>query len=238
MAFGRERREAKRITFICEVRCESSSMRNLTTRINDLSTTGVFIDAMSPYPIGSVIKMSFTVLNVPIEVSGEVRYAMPQMGMGVRFIDLKPEHRNILECLIEGKPTGPLPPLSAILGDAPAQSQPSSQQQNVLMGNFAIVSLFDVIQMIENSRQTGALMIASPTVNGEVHFNEGQIVGATSESNVSVDALGLFLGVTEGVFNFKKSDSPFACTIQATSNMGLMMDLLRIKDEESVTADW
>jgi hypothetical protein len=231
MAIGRERREAKRISYICEVLCEGSGIRSLATRINDLSTTGVFIDSMSAYPIGSVIKLKFTIRDVPIEVSGEVRYAMPQVGMGVRFIDLTPEHREIIERLIEGKPTGPLPSISDLQSAAPAQ-------QNVLMGNFAIVSLFDVIQMIENSRQTGVLMIASPTVNGEVQFNQGQIVGAKSEATVSVDALAMFLGVTEGVFNFKKSDKPFPRMIQATSNMALMMDLLRIKDEDNLVIDW
>jgi hypothetical protein len=232
MTNGRERREAKRISYICEVLCEGSGMRSLTTRINDLSTTGVFIDSMSTYPVGSVIKLKFNVRDVPIEVSGEVRYAMAQVGMGVRFIDLKPEHREAIECMIEGRPTGPLPDISAL------EAAPPAQQQNVLMGNFAIVSLFDIIQMIDNSRQTGVLMIASPAVNGEIHFNEGQIVGAASEANVSVDALAMFLAVTEGIFTFRKSDKPYPRTIQASSNMALMMDLLRVKDEDGLVVDW
>lgn len=228
---GIERREAKRISYICEVECEGAGVSHLTTRITDLSATGLFIDSMSPIPVGTSLKLKFKVKDRLIETEGIVRYSLPQMGMGVQFTNLSREHRAILEHLVDGKPL-PEP--------EPAAPQPTvvahahePQARNVLMGNFAIVSLFDVIQMIENSKHTGALFIHSPNVNGEIYINEGNIVGARSELNVSVDALSLFLDVTEGVFEFKKSDTEFQRTIQASSNMGLLLDLLRVKDEEA-----
>ncbi|HKP85343.1 MAG TPA: DUF4388 domain-containing protein, partial [Blastocatellia bacterium] len=114
------------------------------------------------------------------------------------------------------------------------QARPAaSQDRNMLLGNFAIVSLFDVIQIIENNRQTGALVVTSPAANGEVHFNEGRIVGAKSGTLDGQDALITFLDVTEGVFEFHRSEREYECTIRATSNMGLMLDLLRVKDEET-----
>jgi Domain of unknown function (DUF4388) len=103
----------------------------------------------------------------------------------------------------------------------------------MLQGNFAVVSLFDVIQIIENNKLTGALAIASPATNGSIYFNEGLIVGAKVGQIVGQDALQMFLDTTEGVFLFNQSEVEFKPTILTSSNMSLMLDLLRIKDEEA-----
>lgn len=238
----KDRRAAKRITHICEVECEGAGVTRLNTRVNDLSVTGVFIDSMTCFPVGSILKLRFRVRNVMIETEGEVRYSMPQVGMGVRFLNLKPEYISVLESLIEGKPM----PASPMPTPPPNEAQknvleppniyiPSAYRpaQNLLLGNFAIVSMFDVIQMIENSRLTGTLLITSPMVTGEIHFNDGQIVGARSGSSSSSEAITKLIDISEGGFEFKKSDSPYPRTIQSTSNMALLLDLLRVKDEEA-----
>src|SRR5215216_4999471 len=102
----------------------------------------------------------------------------------------------------------------------------------MLMGNFAIVSLFDVIQIIENNRQTGALVLTSPCATGEIYLNEGQIVGAKTGTSEGQEALIKFLDVTEGVFEFHRSEAEYRRAIRASSNMSLMIGLLRVKDEE------
>ena len=104
MRYGKDRREAKRISYICEVECEGIGINRLATRITDLSTTGAFIDSMTCFTQGTILKIKFRVKDIPIEAECEVRYSMPQMGMGVRFLDLKPEYLAVLEHLIEGKP--------------------------------------------------------------------------------------------------------------------------------------
>jgi Domain of unknown function (DUF4388)/PilZ domain len=229
MMYGKERRDAKRVGYICEVECEGDGVR-LASRINDLSATGAFIDSMTSYAPGTILKLKFRIKEIPIEAVCEVRYGMQQMGMGVRFLNLKPEYLAVIEHLIDGKPLV-IPPSDAPPGAN--QAPPAPQDKNMLMGNFAIVSLFDVIQIIENNRQTGALVITSPAANGEIHFNEGRMVGAKSGTTDGQEALIKFLDVTEGVFEFHKSESEYERTIQATSNMGLMLDLLRVKDEEA-----
>jgi hypothetical protein len=103
----------------------------------------------------------------------------------------------------------------------------------VLLGNFALVSIFDVIQMVESSRLTGALVITSPAATGEIYFNAGQMAGAKAGSSSANEAVAKLLGASEGGFEFKKSDSEYPRTIRATSNMALLIDLLRIKDEEA-----
>lgn len=231
MLYGKDRREAKRISYICEVECDASGVSRLATRINDLSMTGAFIDSMTCFAVGTILNLTFHVKNVKIETTAEVRYSMTQQGMGVRFLDLKPDHVAALESLIEGKPLV-LPPAAV---SVPAQPEPTShhKEPEMLTGNFAVVSMFDIIQIIENNRLGGALTVDSSAANGDIHFDTGLIVGAVCGLKSGTDALKQFLDVTEGSFEFRRSDTSYPRTITAGSNMSLMLDLLRVKDEEA-----
>jgi hypothetical protein len=229
MNSGKDRREAKRISYICEVECEGLGISRLATRITDLSTTGAFIDSMVNYAPGTPLTLKFRVKDKLIEAQGEVRYSLRQTGMGVQFINMSAEAQAMLEHLIEGKPL--VAPL--VTPQAAAQPAPATPAPYMLTGNFAIVSLFDVIQIIENNHLTGALVIQSGVAKGEIHFSEGRITGAQAAEKIGQEALVKFLDVTEGSFTFHKSETEYPRTIQASSNMGLMLDLLRIKDEEA-----
>lgn len=231
MRNNKDRREAKRISYVCEVECDGAGLRRLATRINDLSMTGAFIDSMTCYSAGTTIRLRFRINDVLIETKAEVRYSMPRMGMGVRFLDLKPIHIAALESLIEGKPMVP-PPTTPDQQDESEREADGWSTPDMLLGNFAVVSMFDVIQLIENNRLGGALGVMSPAASGEIHFNDGHIVGANSGLKAGVEALKSFLDVTTGSFEFKRSPTQYPRTIDAQSNMSLMLDLLRVKDEE------
>jgi hypothetical protein len=232
MRYGKDRRESKRISYLCEVECEGAGLNRLATRINDLSLTGAFIDSLTCYAPGTSLRLRFHIKDVLIETAAEVRYTMPQMGMGVRFLDLKPDHLAALESLIEGKPL--IRPSAT-----PEQRDGSESKQNgwdtpeMLLGNFAVVSMFDIIQIIENNRLGGVLRVTSRSLNGDIQFNDGQIAGAHSGSKAGVEALKGFLDVTEGSFEFRRSAAHYPPTIHAPSNMSLMLDLLRVIDEEA-----
>ncbi|HEV2715111.1 MAG TPA: DUF4388 domain-containing protein, partial [Terriglobales bacterium] len=47
-------------------------------------------------------------------------------------------------------------------------------------GDLSVISIFDAIQAIENSKLTGSLTLNSNTQAARVLFNDGQIVGAES----------------------------------------------------------
>lgn len=232
MSYGKDRRVAKRISYICEVQCDGSGVSRLATRINDLSVTGAFIDSVTCYPQGTILTLRFHIKDVLIETTAEVRYSMQRMGMGLHFLDLQPIHVAALESLIEGKPMTLPPPTSETPNDGNPKPE-GSHIPDVLLGNFAVVSMFDVIQIIENNRLVGTLTVESPGGKGEICFNDGQIVAAQSGSRTGTEALKNFLGVTEGSFEFKRTTKPYPDNIGATSNMQIMMDLLREKDEEA-----
>jgi hypothetical protein len=236
---GREKRSAKRISYMCEIQCAGQGIKQLNTRINDISVTGLFIDSISCLPVDSILSMTFSVLGVSLTINGIVRHSILQSGMGIEFTDLRADQRAVIECLVEGRP----------LDSTTVQSEPEPLSSNdyktrleevtiieehpILMGNFAIISLFDVIQMIENSKITGTLFIDSAPAKGEIYFNEGLIANARSGANFGINALKHFVFISEGAFEFKKNTREHVPAIRPASNTGLLLELLTTKDEEA-----
>ncbi|MDQ3805606.1 MAG: DUF4388 domain-containing protein, partial [Acidobacteriota bacterium] len=113
----------------------------------------------------------------------------------------------------------------------PAPPQPDKKLVT-FAGDLAAVSIFDAVQVIENSRLTGALELEAPDRRGRVLFNEGRIVGAECRDAQGELAFRLLVEITAGSFDFEKSAAEFPVTIQALSNTNLLLDTLRQLDEE------
>jgi hypothetical protein len=97
---SQERRNAKRVTYFAEAELEGVDVSRLSVRLADLSVTGAFIDVRNVFPVGTTANLRFTVLGRTVSVLAEVRYSMPSFGMGVRFLDLKPEDQDLIEAFI------------------------------------------------------------------------------------------------------------------------------------------
>jgi len=118
--------------------------------------------------------------------------------------------------------------------DPAPRSTPFTRKENVTFaGDLAVISVFDAIQAIENSKQTGALTLQNSTRTGQVFFNDGQIVGSECGTLVAHDAFRQIVEITSGIFEFCKSAQSFPITIEAASNTNLILDSLRQVDEES-----
>ncbi|HKQ53066.1 MAG TPA: DUF4388 domain-containing protein [Pyrinomonadaceae bacterium] len=118
---------------------------------------------------------------------------------------------------------------------APAPAPPGrvAQRSHVtLAGDLSSVSIFDAVQVIENSRLTGALSVTSDTRQGRVLFNEGRVVGAESAGAAAEEAFRRIIEVVSGAFEFEKAAAEFPVTINAGSNTNLILDSLRQLDEE------
>ncbi|HEY5648107.1 MAG TPA: PilZ domain-containing protein [Nitrospiria bacterium] len=87
-----ERRKHRRVTILQEVYFGEKKKR----RLNDISEEGMFITTPEAFMKGSILDLSFRLFNdeKPIAVKGEVRYIEEGEGMGIRFVDLKPEDRE------------------------------------------------------------------------------------------------------------------------------------------------
>ncbi len=126
------------------------------------------------------------------------------------------------------------PDLQQVVVQSVVQSSAAPERQITLAGDLSAVNIFDAIQVIENSRLTGALAIESGEGHGggRVLFNEGRIVGAESSESAEHEAFRRIVEITNGSFDFEKSAEEFPTTINAASNTNLLLDTLRQLDEE------
>ena len=100
-----------------------------------------------------------------------------------------------------------------------------------LAGDLASISLFDVIQVVENAKLTGALILSSEAQAGRVLFNEGRIVDAEAAGAKGTLAFRYIVEITNGSFEFQKSPQLFPIALQAVSNTNLILDTLQQLDE-------
>jgi tetratricopeptide (TPR) repeat protein len=117
-------------------------------------------------------------------------------------------------------------------------SEPPGMKSGIsFAGDLSVISVFDAIQAIENSRLTGVLFLTDNAQAGRVLFNEGQIVGAESGKLTANEAFRQIVEITGGTFDFQKSAQTHPVTIVAASNTNLILDSLRQVDEEAVSSE-
>ncbi|HKO36070.1 MAG TPA: DUF4388 domain-containing protein [Pyrinomonadaceae bacterium] len=104
-------------------------------------------------------------------------------------------------------------------------------------GDLSVISVFDAIQAIENSRQTGVLTLQNSAQTGKVLFNDGQIVGAECGKLLAHEGFRQIVEITGGTFDFEKSAQLHPVTIEAASNTNLILDSLRQMDEDAVSSE-
>ena len=105
-----------------------------------------------------------------------------------------------------------------------------------LAGDLAAINVFDAIQVIENAKLTGTLLLSPDLTNraasGRVLFTDGKIVDA--EVGGATGELGFrqIVEFTKGTFDFQKSAEKFPDRIKSLSNTNLILDTLSQLDEE------
>lgn len=113
-----------------------------------------------------------------------------------------------------------------------AQAERELRREYVtLAGDLAAVSLFDAIQVVENAKLTGALILSSDAQSGRVLFNDGRIVDAEAAGSKGNLAFRHIVEMTNGSFEFQKSPQLFPVVLQAVSNTNLILDTLQQLDE-------
>ncbi len=99
-------------------------------------------------------------------------------------------------------------------------------------GNLAYVSIFDAVQVIENSRMTGLLVVKSDRYLASVSFNEGKIVDAECNGQSGVAAFRIIIELNSGTFEFTTSEYDFPIVLHVSSNTNFLLDVLTELDNE------
>lgn len=94
---GPERRTQTRfpLTAGAEVYEHQTKIR-ITGRCSDLGPGGCYIDTLNPFAVGSEVTVRVNRDGREFEAGAIVSYAHPQMGMGMTFTQITPEHQGVL----------------------------------------------------------------------------------------------------------------------------------------------
>jgi len=99
-------------------------------------------------------------------------------------------------------------------------------------GNLAYVSVFDAVQVVENSKMTGLLVIKSDMHLANVAFNEGKIVDAECNGKNGIPAFREIIEINGGTFEFSTAEKHFPVVITVSSNTNFLLDVLTELDNE------
>jgi len=95
-----ERRRSRREIFFTEVNIEGKNASE-QSRVTDIGLEGVFVDTISPSPVGTVLRLSFGLGRERfVTTQGIVVHSMPSIGMGIQFTGLKPEHEEMIKGIV------------------------------------------------------------------------------------------------------------------------------------------
>ncbi|HBR55905.1 MAG TPA: hypothetical protein DEA22_00275 [Blastocatellia bacterium] len=101
-----------------------------------------------------------------------------------------------------------------------------------LAGNLGYVSIFDAVQVVENSKMTGLLVLKSDMFLASVAFNEGKIVDAECNGRNGVVAFREIIEISSGTFEFSTAENEFPVVINVSSNTNFLLDVLTELDNE------
>jgi hypothetical protein len=101
-----------------------------------------------------------------------------------------------------------------------------------LAGDLSLVGIFDVIQVVENSKMTGLLVIKSDTHLANISFNAGKIVDAEADGFRGEFAFRIIVEINSGSFEFSLSPEDFPIVIHVSSNTNFLLDILTQLDTE------
>jgi tetratricopeptide (TPR) repeat protein len=118
------------------------------------------------------------------------------------------------------------------LKPVPAAEPIFERKHFTLAGDLSAVSVFDAMQVIENARLNGVLTLNGKGNEGQVKFNDGRIVDATCGGESGEKGFQRMVEITNGTFEFQKTAEQFPVRIQALSNTNLILDTLRLLDEQ------
>ena len=119
------------------------------------------------------------------------------------------------------------------LKPVPAAEPVFERKHFTLAGDLSAVSVFDAMQVIENARLNGVLTLnGGAGLEGQVKFNDGRIVDALCGGESGEKGFQRVVEINSGTFEFQKTEEQFADRIQALSNTNLILDTLRLLDEQ------
>jgi hypothetical protein len=118
-----ETRAQARFAFTAAIEVyELRSQTRVTGRCSDLSAGGCYVDTLSPFAVGAVVRVRMEHDKREFETGAIVAYAHVSMGMGLAFTEMKREYQEVLRLWI-----------GELSGEQPCLPETSTQAQETAL---------------------------------------------------------------------------------------------------------
>jgi hypothetical protein len=153
---GPENRAQVRFAFTAAAEiCELHSQARLAARCSDLSSGGCYIDTISPFPVGTAVRVRLERDPRGFEAKAVVAYAHVSMGMGLAFTEIQSEHQGVLRSWIaelSGEPTE-----APAISTAAAEPEAVETDANIRLVLHDLIALLVRKKIITENEATGML---------------------------------------------------------------------------------
>jgi PilZ domain len=93
-----KRRSVRRCLLVASVEVNDlHSGAQLSARISELGLGGCYVDALNPFPEGTLVRLRILRDQGVFETEAKVAYCDPRFGMGLAFTAMTPDQRSLLE---------------------------------------------------------------------------------------------------------------------------------------------
>lgn len=151
-----EHRAQTRYSFTASAEvCELRSQTRVAGRCSDLSLGGCYVDTLSPFPVGSVVRIRVEHDAREFVSMAAVAYAHVSMGMGLKFTETKPEHRAVLRYWIADLSGEGHPAPAAVTANV--QDELQETESNIRLVLSELISLLIAKKIL--TEQEGAEML-------------------------------------------------------------------------------
>lgn len=92
------RRAVPRFSLIADAHLSDlGSGSEFRARVSEISLHGAYVDFLNPLPDGTNIRLKISRDNGSFETDARVVYNHPGLGLGIFFLNMPPDQRNVLE---------------------------------------------------------------------------------------------------------------------------------------------
>lgn len=93
-----KRRSVRRCPLVASAEvAELRSGALLSARTSELGLGGCYVDALNPFPKGTLVALRILRDQGVFETKAKVVYCDPRFGMGLAFTEMTPDQRSLLE---------------------------------------------------------------------------------------------------------------------------------------------